>query len=91
MDKKKISLDGLKKVMSPKEMQNILGGSNDLPDLGGGGGGGVNTCCSWCCTIDAHGNTGHNCNGSNDYNDCWIQAEASCPFPDYGFIVWNGC
>ena len=33
MGKKKICLDGLKKVMNPKEMKNILGGSG--------------SCCIW--------------------------------------------
>ena len=29
---KKINLNGLKKVMSPKEMKNVLGGSSIMPD-----------------------------------------------------------
>ena len=49
MDKKKISLNGLKKVMSPKEMQNVLGGSNQFDPPGGGKG-------SCCYVEDNNGN-----------------------------------
>ena len=50
MGKKKISIDGLKKVMSPKEMQNVLGGSNwfdwvDNQNGSGGGGSGLYMYC----------------------------------------------
>ena len=55
-------------------------------------GGRMETCCSWCCTIDKDGNTNKTCDAANSFNECWSQAEAACdPYTDYGFIIWNGC
>ena len=85
METKKINIDVLTKTMSPKELKNVLGGSDPI------GGGGSGSCCDWCCTIDAKGTCGEGGTGSSSI-DCWAQAEAACtPFTLYGIIVVTYC
>jgi len=49
MEKKRISLNGLKKVLSPKEMKNVLGGSGNCMTIDEGG-------CKYYCCRDGGGN-----------------------------------
>ena len=73
METKKISIDVLTKTMSPKEMQNVLGGSEP----------GNVPCCLWCCTVSAHGDCDKTRDGSGySFDNCENQALNECPLPD---------
>ena len=73
MERKFIRISELKKVLSPKEMKNVLGGS-------GGG-----SWCAWYCIIDNNYGFGNHGNGSG-CDDCWSQAEATCGSSD-GILI----
>ena len=74
METKKISIDTLTKVMSPKELQNVLGGS----DPGGGGGG---ACLLANCLVNG-GNEPEDCSyGTCTCDDLYDQCEAKGGHP----------
>jgi len=80
---RKIEKLALRKIVKPadilkkKQMGNLWGGER--------------WCCTWSCTIGAYGTGGHDGGfGWNSYH-CWDEAEAKCPFPDYGIRIIDNC
>ena len=75
MERKFISIDALKKVLSPKEMKNVMGGSGDY-----------STGCCFTC-----GGSNNVLNGATDiYNasDCFDYASDACGGDNASFICY---
>ena len=67
METKKINLSGLEKVLSPKEMKNVTGGSEPVNDCGG----------SYCFKYQCSGQSGEiKCDCTYD---CYDEFADKCP------------
>jgi len=73
----------LRKIVEPaeilrkKQMQNLWGGKR--------------FCCEWDCTTSPGGATDGEYGQGYSSEECWSQAEAACPFPDYGIKIVDFC